>query len=49
MIHVVTVPAGNSSYAKIGQRHAMRMAQLFQTRLRVAMISGASNPSVACQ
>ena len=40
MIHVVTVPAGSSSYAEIGQRHAMRMAQLFQARLRVAMIWG---------
>lgn len=38
MIHIVTVLAGDSSYAGIGQRHAIRMARVFQARLRVAVI-----------
>lgn len=38
MIHVVTVLAGDSSYARIGQRHAVRMAQMFNAKLRVALI-----------
>ena len=38
MIHVVTVLAGTSSYAQIAQRHAVRMAQLFHARLRVATV-----------
>jgi nucleotide-binding universal stress UspA family protein len=38
MIHVVSVLAGNSSHAQIAQRHAIRIAQLFRARLRVALI-----------
>lgn len=40
VIHVVTVLAGTSSYDKVAERHAVRMAQLFQARLRVAAIWG---------
>lgn len=38
MVHVITVLAGQSDHAKTAQRHAIRMAQLFQASLRVAMI-----------
>jgi nucleotide-binding universal stress UspA family protein len=38
MIHIVTVLAGNSSYAEIAQRNAIGMARLFKARLRVATI-----------
>lgn len=40
MIHVVTVLAGTSSYARIAQKHAVKMAQLFGARLRVATVWG---------
>ncbi len=38
MIHVVSTLSGDSSHAHIGQRHAIRIAQLFHARLRVALI-----------
>lgn len=38
MIHVVTVLAGTSSYARVAQKHAAKMAQLFGARLRVATV-----------
>lgn len=38
MIHVVTVLAGTSSYARIAQRQAVMMAKLFHARLRVATV-----------
>lgn len=38
MIHVITVLAGQSNQAKIAQQHAVRMAQLFRAKLRIAMI-----------
>lgn len=38
MIHVVSTLSGNSSHAQIGQRHAIRIAQLFHAKLRVALI-----------
>jgi hypothetical protein len=40
MIHVITVLAGTSSHDQVAQRHAIRMAQLFGARLRVATIWG---------
>lgn len=38
MIHVITVLAGQSNQAKIAQQHAVKLAQLFQAKLRIVMI-----------
>ncbi|MHB1456088.1 MAG: hypothetical protein ACYC0V_04140 [Armatimonadota bacterium] len=38
MIHIVTTLAGQSEYAKIAQRHAVKTAQMFGARLRIVMI-----------
>lgn len=38
MIHTIAVSAGQSSHSLVAQRHAVRMARLFQARLRVATV-----------
>src|SRR5690242_4021350 len=37
MIHSIAVPGGESDHARIAQRHAIQMAQLFRAQLRVVL------------